>query len=267
MARKLIHKYRHFDAAGFHVRLLSHGELFFASPTSFNDPFDCALPLRLDKASPEEAIPLFAEEAKRQRPSLTDEEALEIAREAVEGDTGYTLQELQALTEIGRKRIGELFRICSMSADPGNLLMWSHYSDNHRGFCVSFDWDKLSASLGSDSRGGFYVSYSPKMPALVPGRMSERDVVWQAITTKYQCWDYEEEYRFYCSADIPAVHVVPEGVIAEVTMGCEISMAHRDLLICALRSRGDFGVSLYQATKQVDQFALTREPVAFEPAT
>jgi DUF2971 family protein len=36
-------------------------------------------------------------------------------------------------------------RIACFGSEPGNLLMWSHYADGLRGFCVVFD-EKLIVS-------------------------------------------------------------------------------------------------------------------------
>ena len=36
-------------------------------------------------------------------------------------------------------------KVCSFSAVNDSLLMWSHYGDNHRGFCIEYDLGTLSA--------------------------------------------------------------------------------------------------------------------------
>lgn len=268
METKLIYKYRHFDSCGYHLKLVSHGELYFASPSQFNDPFDCALPLRLDLLGFDDALPLYAEEVRRRLPEASEEEARQIAADVLSKGDEWSLTEMQALTEVGRERMNALFRVLSLSANPGHILMWSHYSDQHRGFCVGFDWDKLAEALGAGSRvGGFYVRYEGDMPALSPSEFEAREIVERSLETKYSCWSYEEEYRFFSSAEVPPLHVLPPGVVVEVTMGCEIDPKNRELLISALRARGDKGVRLYKATKQIEQFALTRHEVEYWPAT
>ncbi|MCH7534810.1 MAG: DUF2971 domain-containing protein, partial [Bacteroidetes bacterium] len=38
--------------------------------------------------------------------------------------------------------------ICSLSANNSNILLWSHYSDSHRGFCIGFDTATTKLSIG-----------------------------------------------------------------------------------------------------------------------
>jgi Protein of unknown function (DUF2971) len=35
------------------------------------------------------------------------------------------------------------FGVLSLAEDPLSCLMWSHYSDSHRGFCIEYDFDAL----------------------------------------------------------------------------------------------------------------------------
>lgn len=50
--------------------------------------------------------------------------------------------------ELLGERISSMFhelplKISSFSADPNNLALWSHYADNHKGFCISLELDNL----------------------------------------------------------------------------------------------------------------------------
>jgi hypothetical protein len=69
---------------------------------------------------------------------------------------------------------------------PDNMLMWSHYTDNHFGFC-----------LGLRKKAIIYeVNYSDTFPSIDPD--SNLDLYAQffiAMHTKQKCWEYENEYR------------------------------------------------------------------------
>src|SRR5437879_5570695 len=70
-------------------------------------------------------------------------------------------------------------------------LMWGHYADNHKGVCLGFDvadvWPKQ-------------INYEPERLAHLikigePAGGLTHDALEQVLTTKYQQWAYEEEWR------------------------------------------------------------------------
>jgi len=38
---RYLYKFRYFDKDDYHLRILTQNEIFFASPSLFNDPYDC----------------------------------------------------------------------------------------------------------------------------------------------------------------------------------------------------------------------------------
>ena len=53
--------------------------------------------------------------------------------------------------------MNEAFYIGSLAADYNNRLMWSHYANEHKGFCIEFDFSK-----GPDDLLPLPVIYSSK---------------------------------------------------------------------------------------------------------
>ena len=53
-----------------------------------------------------------------------------------------------------------------MSGRWNSILMWSHYGDNHNGFCIGFNEMKMRNN-GLFHRGGT-VNYSKSFPELNP---------------------------------------------------------------------------------------------------
>jgi len=74
-----------------------------------------------------------------------------------------------------------------------NTLMWSHYADSHKGFCIEFR-DEIKDILKKSNYYIFHnwVQYStpPKMPLSATGDELE------PILTKDICWEEEREFRF-----------------------------------------------------------------------
>ncbi|WP_349393654.1 DUF2971 domain-containing protein, partial [Clostridium perfringens] len=50
------------------------------------------------------------------------------------------------LIEDSSKNLLNSLLICSFSECKDNILMWSHYSNCHKGFCIEYDFSKLIKS-------------------------------------------------------------------------------------------------------------------------
>lgn len=101
------------------------------------------------------------------------------------------------------------FGIISLSEDPSNLLMWSHYAEEHKGMVVSISCDYSTFeyhSLFTES-----CKLSKKEPVKViysnirPGYEMPEDTIYEYFeenfhshfaTIKGDSWFYEKEYRY-----------------------------------------------------------------------
>lgn len=91
-----------------------------------------------------------------------------------------------------------------------NMLMWSHYANGFKGFCVEYDFDKLKSSIESENNielASSPVKYSTdgnlpiiKMKTFMQSAIDDsRDAsleILEAFTKKEQSWEYENEVRF-----------------------------------------------------------------------
>lgn len=75
-----------------------------------------------------------------------------------------------------------------------NTLMWSHYADSHRGFCVVY---KLSSGMRYRNDGSSYLFLSQMNYEDSPvGLSKEKEFDGEtAFFTKSSDWDYEKEFR------------------------------------------------------------------------
>lgn len=74
-------------------------------------------------------------------------------------------------------------RICSASKTPFNELMWAHYADGHRGYCIEFTPNSSKWEIVN-------VEYKDTLP-LVTSSTSINDV----LKNKLKPWEYEKEVR------------------------------------------------------------------------
>ena len=93
------------------------------------------------------------------------------------------------------------FTVSCFSANFDNTLMWSHYSDNHKGICVEFEFDSLSELFveNFEKMSIDKVSYSTELPKYYTGDEISKNVEEvfekQSIYTKSIDWAYENEIR------------------------------------------------------------------------
>ena len=111
------------------ISSLVNSELYFASPETLNDPFDCSV-----------EIPKALEAAISLAKGATKDLLIKLRNE---GEYFGTIQDM--LLRYG---------VCSFSTDETNPLLWSHYSDEHRGLCLMYDIPDSFIVSGTDKVAG-----------------------------------------------------------------------------------------------------------------
>lgn len=83
--------------------------------------------------------------------------------------------------------------ILCFSADWSNPVMWSHYADRHKGICLGFEVSKAHFHE---------VKYAVERPSinvkdLVAKGQLDPSLVMTLLSTKFEHWKYEKEFRAY----------------------------------------------------------------------
>lgn len=156
--------------------------------------------------------------------------------------------------------------IFSLSINPNNQLMWSHYADEHKGICLGFkevngsrlsDKEHLLPVIYSDelpemNKDGFNVSMNFSMdenghPYTSSLKIAFSDSTLQkAISTKPKCWAYEEEWRYV--EPYPGEFDWP-GPLEEVIFGLKCTEERRYHYISLLEENIEYSVRLYEMRK------------------
>lgn len=98
------------------------------------------------------------------------------------------------------------FKISCFTTTPYSMLMWSHYANSHKGFCLEYEvppYDSESALLFHNL---FPVIYSNKRTSVLEQCISElnsssipNDVLWSiykyGLLSKSMDWKYQSEWR------------------------------------------------------------------------
>ena len=153
------------------------------------------------------------------------------------------------------------FGILSLSSISNDILMWSHYSDMHRGFCVGFDSRKLLNVVNARIKAGVYaqvlpVQYREEYPLLrISAEKEKIDVLNDLLTIKARNWKYESEYRLILNGETNRSLSLPRNTIRTVILGAKMVKVDREEIVASL-SQNHMEVDLFQAKLQTDKFGL-----------
>ena len=152
---KIIYKYRNWLDC-YNQNVIKNNELYLSSPKDFNDPFDCKITPNYYQLDSKEKIMKYAliviERNKQYLNSIglnLNDEALKIYNRFVADPA----KEQIILNKISIEIQDKFYGVLSMSCIWNSILMWSHYSDKHKGYCIGFHEEKLRES-GSFGKGG-----------------------------------------------------------------------------------------------------------------
>jgi hypothetical protein len=181
------HRHSEYPLAGLRAK-----ELWFAAPATFNDPFDCALHVvkrDLGDADLERALAIV-----RKHPEYEGgEEAFLTNGKPNDAFRDFLLRTATELFEAERLRYFHRTGVCCFGSTYDNLLMWSHYADGHRGFCLAF------STVSHPFSTARHVEYCTEIPLINPVDLMESppkyDLVAAMVRTKADCWSYEAEWR------------------------------------------------------------------------
>lgn len=157
---------------------------------------------------------------------------------------GKIMQLDEDFTKISRElgeSIDNEYRICSLCTDYTNRLMWSHYADGHKGFCIEYDFEKdteiyesalLLPVVYSRERVKFpwNVVYAEdkEAPAI------KREAAYAKLRTlliKDDIWEYEHEWRLIVmrKSGIENVKMPP---VSCIYVGAMCSDENKNMLKC-----------------------------------
>ncbi|HET9641033.1 MAG TPA: DUF2971 domain-containing protein [Allosphingosinicella sp.] len=278
-------KYRNFN--DYHLDALENDQLWMSSPDRFNDPFDTAIYFNSERFEMEDQDPgTFVAEMKAVSARSAAGEAPdirpvanpirtgdwlervfgtlieEVASESREALRAFIDAALGAIREAGIRRMSDYLRrgmsVLSLSENPASVLMWSHYSDSHRGFCIEYD---LAALPYSDLRRRlcFPVFYRRKRTDATRYLAKQlRD--FNNLFAHYLCllksdeWSYEREWRIVYAAgpdepNRPVMMPAPRSLI----LGANVSAVDREraAVFCETRS-----IPLRIASQNLDTFRI-----------
>lgn len=261
---EIVYKYRHWSDP-FHRKVLLENELFLASPICFNDPFDCRITTNYLLLDTPEKREEYIQIGMKKHATFLSERGLDL--DSVKSDLQRRIDDLESFQrehdEIEVTEMNKCYGVVSLSARWDSILMWSHYADHHRGFCIGFNEEKIQNS-GLFGKGGM-VNYSNSYPSIDPREEYSMEQSFVHTHTKAEDWKYEQEYRlmnmFYpipATNDADRIVKVPDEFIEEVIIGLHIPSNHRSEILSECKRRS---IPVFQTIKVPRRFNLDRVTV------
>lgn len=248
---RFLYKYRTIDEDNVDRvrRIFTDNELYFSSKDQFNDPFDCKFGYSF-KASKPEIKKYFMGTLNRKRPDLNRQQKKRwIAEQMKRFDLNDPDLERQLVE--GTDEIISAIGICSLTEVPDDILMWSHYADSHKGFCIKLLDDEDDRFIARAQP----VSYTKEYPIVNPVKDDDYLRMEKTLLRKAKHWEYEKEWRIIDHEKGPGIRKFPPHLLVGVIFGCRMSDAHKALLRGWYSNR-QTDVSFYQAQEASRTYSL-----------
>jgi Protein of unknown function (DUF2971) len=168
--------------------VLVRSRIWLSSPNAFNDPFDSRyftqIPNDVSSVRAQfEKITLEKEPGLnyKQRKKRLEEMSVKLAQRP---------NGLRKVVDTAQEQVISQYGVACFSETPKSILMWSHYSAQHRGACLMFETSR-------DVKVWFRalaLVYSEAYP-LLEWRNSDEAADSKAIVSKFIDWAYERERR------------------------------------------------------------------------
>jgi|SRR5690606_37285824 len=229
--------------------------LRYTQPIDLNDPFEC-LPKKPTEKEFKDVIKKVSELLPKMGIPLNE---------------NVEILELEKMYREAYVKVNNDIGILSLTKKWNNTLMWAHYTNSHKGFCVGFDpedkyfQDYLSTNR-EKSKTVKEVVYSDKRVE-IPMEFENKELGFEPFITKSTDWRYEEEIRVISTLNLSDkkedgnpvdIHLfkVPHNSIKEIIAGANMEKNNENLVkdFCSKN-----GIRFYKSKISNEQFNMERE--------
>lgn len=198
--------YKHTKISEFLYDALRKSELWFSSPLSFNDPFDCQVDD--DTQWTPEIIKEYIKSANENTGGNVNPDEIVFKEKQNPGS-------FAKLFTAGYRNVLANTGVACFVANPSNLLLWSHYSDSHKGVCLKYDITE-DYELFALTKKMDYLHEYPKFDFV---KERNKEYIGKAIFTKSNVWKYEDEIRTI--QPMYGSYPINKRCLKEIIFGCK----------------------------------------------
>ncbi|MBF7065782.1 DUF2971 domain-containing protein [Aliarcobacter butzleri] len=220
---EFLYKYRNFEDP-YMINIIKNSSLYFSQAKNFNDPFDLRLDLKKNYTK-QERLSYMKYLSKENGSDLNHYK--ELKKKAKDP------KEFNKIKEESFYKVFNKVSILSLSSDPKNILMWSHYAHNHTGLVFEFT-QKFNTSFflriqKIRYKNDYTLSDLSRNTAFIKKEFEE------IFLTKYSDWQYEQEYRILNINDDPGEKSFNKLELTSIIFGLETTSENIDMIkkLCA----------------------------------
>jgi hypothetical protein len=202
--------------------IFEHRKVYLTDPTTFNDPFECRPNLTVHKGS--FARELYLKERAKDRFPTADKKTI---KETV-SKAKRKLQNnglLENMYEAFLRKTG----VYCLSEKNDDILMWSHYTDGHKGLCLIFDASQEDTIFWEATK----VIYQEEYPIVNVMDIGRPEEFRKAVLTKSSHWRYEQEWRIlrFEREGGPGWHIFAPELLKGVILGALIQSDDKNKIL------------------------------------
>jgi len=236
------------------IENLTNRVIWFSRPERFNDPYDPPPPYPSELN--DEELQIICDFFSKRIAGKDESDARYLQDGKVNNE--FRLLTTKILTEVVAESLNVSdIGISCFSSIHDEFLMWSHYADGHRGFCLEFD-----TTLEPFNRAREVV-YSETYPLINLANMiveehSKGDpyTIKELLLTKSFQWSYEKEWRVFNDGDTGIVY--DRSALTAIYFGSAMTLKHRELIKQFIANSQ---TSLYEIRKSRSTYKIEAYPL------
>jgi hypothetical protein len=149
------------------------------------------------------------------------------------------------------------FGLACFSECVDDILMWSHYADGHRGFCMEFN------TAYPLFRKPIRLPISITIPSvnLADNLLNLKVEATSVMATKSAYWSYEKEWRAYIEQGNFAFQIDP-ACLTGIYFGCAMPNKHQEILVMMVIGSP---TKLYKMIRSETQYKVKSVQVGHKP--
>lgn len=183
-----------------HVNALINDKTYLTNPYFFNDPYDSAFSIDIDlfknslikNAEQQIKKTIVKIELEKNNIDINQVENIEMIYNDINIDLSkadnFFERNIPTFYEALIKQIK--FKISCFSENQKSILMWSHYANQHQGFCIGYDISKIEEEIRENIYPVFY--HDRFFQLIKTSNLNDRKF---NSLIKYKDWKYEQEWR------------------------------------------------------------------------
>lgn len=196
------------------IQSIERNSLFASSIDSLNDPCEAMV---------------FSDEVKRETKLVSN----------ILGGKNSGLTDFHSQIDNFTSSLNEKVGIYSLAGRYNHELLWAHYANSHRGFCVEYNLPDLKNGYSNEDLYTFQINYSAKPPQLTLSDLTSGDTlsaIKKVAGHKSKEWKYEKETRIVF--DKPKLRNYHPKAITGIYFGLRMPDEIREKIMKRLSGRG-----------------------------